>query len=108
MKGERLTVTLELPPGALVVQAAPPELLSQRTSEAMVGVPRLAYLASLPSYRAAGGEVLALGRLRLVRRAQYVAWLAGTRIAEREDQGDGTAALAHSLGLRLVAAGGRQ
>lgn len=72
-----MKIEIELPDGALSVTAALPELLSQRTTEAVLGVPKRVFLDSLPRFRVSGADVFKLGRLRLVRRADYVAWLAG-------------------------------
>ncbi len=92
------TVTVTLP--AVQVVAAPPLRVSQRTSEAVMGVHRRAYLDSLAEYAASGGEVLRLGHLRLVAPAEYLAWL-GSRgaIAPAERPTDDLAA---ELGLRAV------
>lgn len=94
---ETIRASIELPAGAVVVQAAPPELVSQKTSEAVFGIGRRAFLESLGAFRCAGGEVIELGRLRLVKRESYVAWLS------REPGVDENAGeLAAELGLRLV------
>jgi hypothetical protein len=71
--GETIRASIELPATAVMVQAAPPELVSQKTSETVLGIGKRAFLESLPAYRAAGGDVIALGRLRLVKRERYVA-----------------------------------
>ncbi len=61
-----LTATITIPPGVLTVQVSPPALVSQKTVESHLGIPRRTYLESLPLFEANGGEVLRLGRLRLV------------------------------------------
>lgn len=104
-----MKVTLELPDGVVAVAAAQPELVSQKTSEVVLGIPRRHFLESMGAYRAHGGEVICLGRLRLVRRESYVAWLrnSGEPRAEVEVGDDGAAALAAAAGLRLVRESGR-
>ena len=94
-----IRASIELPAGSVVVQAAAPELVSQKTSEMVLGIGKRAYLDSLPEYRCAGGEVISLGRLRLVNRESYVTWLS-ERMTESKD--DGTAELAAELGFRMV------
>lgn len=98
---ETIRASIELPATAVVVQAAPPELVSQKTSEAVLGIGRRTFLESLPAFRAAGGEVIALGRLRLVRREGYVAWLSREPHA---DERDARKELAAELGLRVLGA----
>jgi len=53
---------------------APPELLSQRNVEAVTGIPARVYLEEIraPGFPLA---VIKLGKLRLVERASFVAWL---------------------------------
>ena len=96
---ETIRASIELPAGAVLVQAAPPELVSQKTSEAVLGIGRRAFLESLPAFRCSGGEVIELGRLRLVKREPYVAWL--TREPSSAET-DAAKDLAAELGLRLV------
>ncbi len=102
MAAETVRASIDLPVGAVVVHAAPPDLVSQKTSEAVLGIPRRAFLESLPSYAAAGNEVAKLGRLRLVKREAYVAWLRAQPNAVEAAGEDGVQALAAKLGLRVV------
>ena len=104
MTGEAVTVTMSLPAGALSVVAAPPELVSQRTSEAVLGIPRRSFLEAVRMFEAGGGIVAKLGKLRLVDRVAFVAWLR-TRREQAAPEADGVAALAAELGYRLVAGG---
>jgi hypothetical protein len=96
---ETIRASIELPATAFTVQAAPPELVSQKTSEAVLGIGRRAFLESLPAFRATGGEVIALGRLRLVKRASYVAWLSQQPGAVQDDV---VSQLASELGFRMA------
>lgn len=52
-----MKIEIELPDGALSVTAALPELLSQRTTEAVLGVPKRVFLDSLPRFRVSGGRL---------------------------------------------------
>lgn len=104
MTAETVNVTLALPVSALAVQAAPPVLVSQLTAEAVFGIPARTFREALPAYRACGGEVARLGKLRLVGRASFVAWL-NRRREEAGPEPDGAAILAAELGLRPVAGG---
>jgi hypothetical protein len=91
--------TLRLPVAAVRVES-PAQLVSQQTSEPVLGIDRRRFLEAMHGFRAAGGEVIRLGKLRLVRPAEFVAWLAG-RATPRAGQDD-TGELAESLGLRVV------
>jgi hypothetical protein len=72
---DTVEITTRVPRSALqVVERA--ETISQRTSERVTGVPASNYLDALKAYQADGGEVLRLGKLRLVRVEPFVAWLA--------------------------------
>lgn len=103
-----LRATIELPTDAIRIEAAPPELVSQKTSLAVLGIPRRPFLDAVSRYRAGGGEVFHCGRLRLVNREAFVAWLRsstsqGAKPSEGTETGqpsDGD--LAASLGFRLV------
>ncbi len=106
MNDETVTVALTLPAGALAVQAAPPELVSQRTAEAVLGIPRRSFLEAVRTFEAAGGVVLHLGKLRLVRRDAFIGWLR-TRREQVAPEANGADALAAELGLRAVAGGRR-
>jgi len=72
--GAQITTTFTIPTEAITVIAAPPELLSQRNVEAVTGIPARVYLEEI---RAPGFPltVIKLGKLRLVERASFVAWL---------------------------------
>ena len=94
-------ISIELPTGALHVTAALPELVSQRTSEQVLGVPKRQFLEALPSFEASGRVVARLGRLRLVDRADFVDWLCD-RQRHQIEQHDDVAELAAELGLRRV------
>ena len=105
-----VALTIAVPRSALTVAAAPPELVSQKTSEAVLGIPRRAFLDSLPAFRAQGGEVATLGKLRLVDRVAFVAWLrsrGAQRVVDpvRASNDDLVAA---ELGLRAVGGGVRR
>lgn len=80
--GARLTTTIDLP-AEITVTAAPPDLLSQRNVLAMTGIPPKAFLQVI---RAPGCtlEVIRLGKLRLVERAPFLAWLRSHSGATRE------------------------
>jgi hypothetical protein len=99
---DTIRASIELPATAVVVQAAPPELVSQKTSETVLGIGRRAFLESLPAFRGSGGEVIVLGRLRLVNRASYVAWLSLKRSSDQFDSNDAVRELAAEFGLRVV------
>lgn len=60
-----------------LAQKAGPEAqrVSQATSLDVLGIPRGLFLELAREYRAAGGDVLAVGKLRLVERAAFEAWL---------------------------------
>ncbi len=68
-----MKLALELPDG-LIVQAAPPTLLSQHNC-AHVGMTRADYLRALARAEASGVKVISSGKLRLVDCAAFVAWL---------------------------------
>lgn len=101
--------TVELPLEVLRVEASKPTLISQKTCEQALGVPRRQYLEALPRFRAAGGEVLELGRLRLVAPDDFVRWLRDQEAAEKGEPGelDQVDAMAAELGLRVVDGGHR-
>ena len=98
---DKVTLKLDLPVGALAVQAAPPTHVSQKTVETAIGVPRRHFLESLPAFQVDGGTVLRLGRLRIVERSSYIAWLAG-RVDNEAEPTAGVDALAESMGLQLL------
>lgn len=97
----KATVTLDTTD--VVVQAAPPTHVSQRTSEAVLGIHRRAYLEALPLFEAAGGQVLTLGRLRIVDRLELLGWLASRERSTRSPGiASGESSLARELGLPRV------
>jgi len=69
-----VTATLAIPRDAIRVIAPPPDTISQRNVEAATGIPARVYLDSI---RAPGFplRVTRLGKLRIVNRAAFVAWL---------------------------------
>jgi len=105
MTAPMIRAVLELPAGALAMAAPEPLLVSQRTAEAMLGIPRRRYLALAAEYRAGGGEVLCTGRLRLVEPTAFVGWLRQRAErgngAERDPNGEVADVLA-GVGLRLI------
>jgi len=109
MTAPAVVCELRLPPGALRVAAPEPLMISQRTSEAVLGLSRRTYLRLVAQYRAAGGEVICCGRLRLVASGPFVAWL---RPRDDHSYGDAdpdgeTAAVLDGVGLRLASGGAR-
>jgi hypothetical protein len=96
----RSSFSVELPPGALTVASPEPALVSQHTSEHQLGIPRRQFLSSARAFAASGGEVIVLGRLRLVAMPEYLAWLRERR--ELTTQADDLASLADEMGLRLL------
>jgi len=71
---KRVTTTIELPAEAVTVVAAPPEMHPQRNVEAVTGIPARVYLEEI---RASGFPlpVVKLGKLRLVNREGFLAYL---------------------------------
>jgi hypothetical protein len=69
-----ITATLAIPPNALQLVAPPPETISQRNVEAVTGIPARVYLEAVRS-PAFPLPVARLGKLRIVGRAAFVAWL---------------------------------
>ncbi|WP_438040939.1 hypothetical protein [Sorangium sp. So ce128] len=96
----QITTTIAIPLDGLAITAAPPELLSQRNVEAVTGIPARVYLDEL---RKAGFplKVVRLGKLRLVPRVEFLAWLraytAPTRPAN-DAPGDSVAAVLAEVG----------
>lgn len=70
----KLMAMLELPAEALTITAAPPEMISQRNVEAVTGIPARVYLEEIRSPKFPL-PVVKLGKLRLVKRAAFVAYL---------------------------------
>ncbi len=100
--GTGITATLILPPGALAVVEPSPELLSQLNVERALGLPARAYLELLRS-PGCTVHVIRVGKLRLVERTAFVAWLkqrAPLAIdAQHDDEDDETLA---ELGLASI------
>jgi hypothetical protein len=69
-----VTATLAIPSDAIRVIAAPPDTLTQRNVEAVTGLPPRVYLEVIrtPTFPL---RVAKLGKLRIVNRAAFVAWL---------------------------------
>lgn len=88
--GACVTAMLAIPNDAIRVVAAPPDTISQRNVEATTGVPSRAYLEAVrdPGFPLA---VTRLGKLRIVNRAAFIAWLekgafGGARREEQDDE----------------------
>ncbi len=85
----------------------PETRVSQRTSERLLGIPRRAFLELVRDFNQAGGEVLATGKLRIVRLSTFETWLrgrSGTATTATPANDEGT--LDSELGLLVV--GGRR
>lgn len=107
-------VTISIPRSALTIVDAPPTHISQRTSEATLGIPRRSFLRVAAEFVASGGIAARVGKLLVVDRLAFVAWLEarGRRQAEppprAANDADGDADdLAVELGLARAFAGGR-
>ena len=85
-----ITATLAIPPNALRFTAPPPETISQRNVEAVTGIPSRIYLGVVraPEFPL---PVTRLGKLRIVNRSAFVAWI------ERGVRQDGEDVLAADL-----------
>ncbi len=98
----KLMAMLELPADALTITAAPPEMISQRNVEAVTGIPARVYLEEirLPSFPL---PVVKLGKLRLVKRAAFVAYLeslaSGPGIARPRTHDDAVAGVLAEVGF---------
>lgn len=101
-----ITFTVELPESGFVFHAPLPEMISQFTSESITGIPAARYLATLPL---CGLPVSKVGKLRLVDRAGYVAWVRtltskpSSDVATEEEEEDEAAveALLQSVGRKM-------
>lgn len=106
--GDEDLVELRVPRSPLTVVQGPPSHVSQHTAPREVGLSSGdVYLELAREYGRAGGEVIAVGKTRLVDRERFVAWLAARSKAtaaptEPADEGD---TYARELGLRVVAGG---
>ncbi len=69
-----VTATLAIPSHAIRVIAAPPDTISQKNVEAATGVTARVYLESIrdPNFPI---PVTRLGKLRIVNRVSFIAWL---------------------------------
>ena len=69
-----VTATLAIPSDAIRVIAAPPDTISQKNVESATGVSARVYLESIrdPNFRI---PVTRLGKLRIVNRVAFIAWL---------------------------------
>jgi hypothetical protein len=74
---------VNLPPGRLVVVAAPPALLTQKNVEAATGIPASAFLQLVRAYN---GRVGRKGKLRAVEREPFLDWFL-RRQAPQNDAG---------------------
>lgn len=95
-----LQATVAIPLEALHFTAPAPEFVSQKTSEQVLGIPRRAFLGAVRDFEAAGGDVLRLGRLRLVKPGELTTWIRNRDV--RGEGADELAQLASSVGLRVV------
>jgi hypothetical protein len=80
-----VSMTVALPVAALTFVASLPELISQENVELVLGIPQRQYLEilRLPECTV---EVIVCGKLRLVRRVEFVAWLCAPRATCSEQQ----------------------
>jgi len=95
---ETVAVTLHVPADAFRRVEAPPDFVSQKTSLAVFGLPPRAFLADLRS-PACPVKVTHVGKLRLVEREAFAAWLRA-RGERREARGDDLADLERELDLQ--------
>jgi len=70
----RVTTTVVLPPDALTIVAAPPEMISQLNVQQVLGIPARVYLELLRE-RDCPVAVTCVGKLRLVDRNRFRSWL---------------------------------
>jgi hypothetical protein len=102
-----VTVTLELPVHALRLENPQPSHISQLNC-ALIGFDgkngRRTFVETVKRYSLGGGPVAKVGRLRLVERDPFLAWLFRVEqpAPDAEDSDAGVRALAAELGLRLV------
>ncbi len=107
MPPDELELRVAIPAAGLTVTAAPATHVSQRTSEAVLGIPRRAFLDLARAYRAAGGAVAVAGKLRVVEREAFTRWLFARAVpvpadAPNPEPADPVAARAARLGISLV------
>ena len=61
--------------------------VTQRTAERVLGLPARTFLGLVREYGSAGGEVLAIGKLRSVSTVHFEKWLQGRSVATPEKVG---------------------
>ncbi|MEJ7731059.1 MAG: hypothetical protein WKG00_17820 [Polyangiaceae bacterium] len=109
-----VAITVEVPASRFTTVQAPPDPVSQLSADS-VGLKRRAFLETLAPYEAAGGVVARRGKLRLVRREPFVAFLMASRPMPHpaiEQDADarlraGAERFLASMGVELVAEGSR-
>ena len=99
-----IMTTLVLPPEALTIFAAPPDLVSQANVDAVVGLPGRTYLELLRRPDCSV-KITRLGKLRIVHRVEFLAWLRTLPSAPpsndpSEGSGAGLEALAEEFDLK--------
>lgn len=99
---DSLRVHMDIPRSAFITAASVPEFVSQHTCLSEFGVPPRGFLEDIgsPAYE---GEVIRRGKLRIVKRADYIAFLRRQSEAKEQAQqhGDGADALLAEMGLRV-------
>lgn len=102
MAKHETALTVSIPLAAVRVQAPEPSHLSQLNVQTCIGIGKRQYLESMPAFAACGGKVLRLGRLRIVERAAYLAWLGERNDREQHESGeDDVTRLADELGIQV-------
>lgn len=100
---ETVRIVIDVPRAAFVQMSTPPEWISQRTAERETGVGARSFLEDVggPAY---DREVIRRGKLRLTRRADYIAWLRERQTPRGEVQPamDGADRVLAELGLHRV------
>jgi hypothetical protein len=95
-----ILVTVPIPRAALTLTPPPPDTLSQKNILAATGIPPRTYLELLraPDFDL---PITTLGKLRLVDRARFIAWISSRakRPTSRQKSPDAADALAAELGL---------
>ena len=107
MSGHLMIPLADLDLGAITIAAPPPDTLTQRNVDRQTGIPATMFLAMVrhPGFPL---PVVKLGRLRLVERVAFVAWLkeqAGANAGPANDAAppvDPIAAMAAEVGLRAI------
>jgi hypothetical protein len=102
---EPIMLSVPVPRSALMVVAPPPELLSQKNVEQVVGIPAETYLRAL---RREGCplKIIADGKLRLVNRMAFLAWYQDSGAPPKRQEtpagGDDVAALEAKYQIKQV------